>query len=187
MLIPDTPTPWGDEMHRFVLPLLLIASVGKSRAAPPPPPPPNLGCPGPEYRQFDFWAGKWSVTKTKDGQPAGSSEITVLDKGCSILESWTGASGVTGHSINVFDQADGKWHQTWVDGTGDQVHYVGELKDGAMRFVSDDIATPQRAPVKLTMTFEPRPDGTVRQSGTMSTDGGKTFQPSFDLVYTRVK
>ena len=37
------------------------------------------------------------------------------------------------------------------------------------------------------MTFEPRPDGTIRQSGTMSTDGGKTFQPSFDLIYTRKK
>jgi hypothetical protein len=56
-----------------------------------------------------------------------------------------------------------------------------------MQFRADDVATPQKQNVVLTMTFEPRPDGTIRQSGTMSTDGGKTFQPSFDLVYTRKK
>jgi len=111
----------------------------------------------------------------------------MLDRGCSLLESWTASTGGSGHSLNVYDQADGKWHQTWVGATGDQTHYVGEFKDGAMRFASDDVATPQRAPVKRTMTFEPRADGTVRQSGTMSSDGGKTFQPTFDLIYRRVK
>lgn len=166
---------------------LLLLAVGCAPAFAAPAPPPNFGCPGAEYRQFDFWVGKWTVTTTNGGNPAGSSEVTLLDQGCTILESWTGAQGGTGHSINVFDQADGKWHQTWVGSTGDQVHYVGVFKDGAMRLASDDISTPQRQPAKLTMTFEPRPDGTVRQSGTLSTDGGKTFQPSFDLIYTRVK
>jgi hypothetical protein len=172
-------------MTRFLLAsLLVVGSVAVVVAQPVAPP--NYGCPGTEYRQFDFWVGKWTVT-TPDGKPGGSSEVTLLDKGCVILESWTAAQGGSGHSLNVYDQADGKWHQTWVGATGDQVHYIGEFKDSAMRFVSDDIATPQRAPVKRTMTFEPRADGTVRQSGTMSTDGGKTFKPSFDLIYTRVK
>ncbi|MBI1211575.1 MAG: hypothetical protein GC190_08945 [Alphaproteobacteria bacterium] len=127
------------------------------------------------------------MTSAATGQPAGSSEVTLLDRGCAILESWTGSNGGTGHSLNVYDQADGKWHQTWVGTTGNQVHYVGALKDGAMQLASDDVSTPQMAPVKLTMTFEPRPDGTVRQSGTISTDGGKTFQPSFDLIYSPAK
>jgi hypothetical protein len=169
---------------------LLFACASSALAAPPatpPAPPPGYGCPNAEYRQFDFWVGKWTVTKTKDGTPAGSSEVVLLDKGCSLLENWTSVQGGSGHSINVFDQADGKWHQTWVDMTGDQVHYIGVWKDGALRYAADDVSTPQRATVKMTMTFEPRPDGTVRQSGTLSTDGGKTFQPSFDLIYTRVK
>ena len=56
-----------------------------------------------------------------------------------------------------------------------------------MEFRADDVSTPQKQPVVLTMTFEPRPDGTVRQSGTQSTDGGKTFSPAFDLIYTKKK
>lgn len=175
-----------EKMHRYLL-ILALATFSAGALAGPIAPPPNYGCPGAEYRQFDFWIGTWSVASTQCGQAAGASEVTLLDRGCAILESWRGAAGDSGHSLNVYDQSDGKWHQTWVGTTGDQTHYIGEFKDGAMGFAADDIATPQRTPVKRTMTFEPRPDGTVRQSGTISTDCGKTFQPSFDLIYTRVK
>jgi len=151
-------------------------------------PPANYGCPGPEYQQFKFWVGEWTVARADNGKHAGVNKVELLDAGCSILESWTSATpGGTGHSINVYDQADGKWHQTWVDMTGDQVHYIGTWTNGKMEFRADDMATPQKQKVVLTMTFEPRADGTIRQSGTQSTDGGKAFTPTFDLVYTRKK
>ena len=180
---------------RNIIVAISLAAIGFNAAyadtTPAPPPPanqqPNYGCPGPEYQQFKFWVGEWNVTTTQGGKQAGESKIELFDAGCVIFESWKGRSGGTGHSINVFDQADGKWHQTWVDATGDQVHYIGEFKNGKLEFRADDIATPQKQSAILTMTFEPRPDGTVRQSGTLSTDGGKTFQPSFDLIYTRRK
>jgi hypothetical protein len=56
-----------------------------------------------------------------------------------------------------------------------------------MELRADDVSTPQKQSVVLTMTFEPRPDGTVRQSGTQSSDGGKTFSPAFDLIYAKKK
>lgn len=147
--------------------------------------PPNFGCPGPQYQQFAFWVGDWSVVSAASGQAAGESHIERLASGCIIFESWKGAQGGTGNSINVYDQADGKWHQTWVDSTGDQVHYVGTWTGKTMEFRADDIATPQKTPVILTMTFEPLANGDVRQSGTQSTDGGKSFQPAFNLIYRR--
>ncbi len=177
---------------RSIIVAAFVASTGLAfaDAAPPPPanqPPPNYGCPGAEYQQFKFWVGEWTVTTTKDGKPAGESKIELLDAGCVIFENWKGASGGAGHSLNVYDQADGKWHQTWIDATGDQVHYIGGWQNGKMEFRADDISTPQKQKVVLTMTFEPRADGTVRQSGTQSTDGGKTFQPAFDFIYTKKK
>jgi hypothetical protein len=33
------------------------------------------------------------------------------------------------------------------------------------------------------ITYRKQPDGSVRQVGIISTDGGATFQPSFDLTY----
>jgi hypothetical protein len=184
----------GSFMRNNIVAIAIAAMCSGTALAdttPAPPPPatqqPNYGCPGPEYQQFKFWIGEWNVTSTKGGKQAGESKIELLDAGCVIFENWKGASGGTGHSLNVYDQADGKWHQTWIDATGDQVHYIGEFKNGKMEFRADDIATPQKQKMILTMTFEPRADGTVRQSGTQSTDGGKTFAPAFDLIYTRKK
>jgi hypothetical protein len=179
-------------MRNIIVATVLAAttSAGASAETTPPPlpaAPPNYGCPGPEYEQFKFWIGEWRVTTTNGGKFAGDSKIELLDAGCVIFENWKGGSGSSGHSLNVYDQADGKWHQTWIDATGDQVHYIGTWTNGKMEFRADDIATPQKHPVILTMTFEPRADGTVRQSGTQSTDGGKTFAPAFDLIYTKKK
>src|SRR5689334_18937415 len=107
----------------FVAALLLSAGVAAADAPPPvKQAPPNYGCPGAEYQQFKFWVGEWAVTDVKSGKPAGESKIELLDAGCVILENWKGAFGGSGHSLNVYDQADGKWHQTWIDATGDQVH-----------------------------------------------------------------
>jgi len=179
-------------MRNIIVAIVMAgAGSGLALAQQTPPPPanqqPNYGCPGPEYQQFKFWLGEWNVTTTQGGNQAGQNKIELLDAGCVILENWTSASGGSGHSLNVYDQADGKWHQTWIDATGDQVHYIGSWVNGKMEFLSHDVATPQKQNVILTMTFEPRADGAIRQSGTMSTDGGKTSTPSFDLVYTRTK
>jgi hypothetical protein len=182
-------------MRNIIVAIVLAATVSTATAADPAPtpppsaqqPPPNFACPGPEYKQFRFWIGEWDVTQTKDGKPAGDSKIELLDKGCVIFENWTSKSGGSGHSLNVYDQADAKWHQTWIDATGDQVHYIGTWTGTKMEFRAEDISTPQKQRVFMTMTFEPRPDGTIRQSGTLSTDGGKTFAPSFDLIYTKKK
>jgi hypothetical protein len=178
---------------RSIIVAALVATTGLALAdvTPPPAPanqaPPNYGCPGAEYQQFKFWVGEWTVTSKATGKPAGENKIESLSKGCILFESWKSVTGGSGHSINVYDQADSKWHQTWVDSTGDQVHYIGTWTNGKMEFLSLDVATPQKQNVVLTMTFEPLKDGTVRQSGTQSIDGGKTFQPAFDLIYTRKK
>jgi hypothetical protein len=182
----------GNIMRNISVAIVLTATVSTATADPTPTPqppaqqaPPNYACPGPEYKQFRFWVGEWDVTRTKDGAPAGDSKIELLDQGCVIFESWMSKSGGSGHSLNVYDQADGKWHQTWIDATGNQVHYIGAWTGTKMEFRADDISTPQKQRSIMTMTFEPRPDGTIRQSGTLSTDGGKTFAPSFDLIYTK--
>ena len=171
------------QFHHFLWSLSLIA--GTAHAANQTPP--NYGCPGPEYQQFAFWVGDWDVVSAANGQAAGQSHVERLAEGCIIFEKWTGAKGGSGNSINVYDQADGKWHQTWVDSTGDQVHYVGTWTGTKMDMKADDVSTPQKVSVVLTMTFEPLPNGDVRQSGTQSVEGGKTFQPAFDLIYRRKK
>ena len=67
------------------------------------------------------------------------------------------------------------------------MHYTGSWTGSKPEMRAGDVSTPQKQNVIVTMTFEPLANGTVRQSGTQSVDGGKTFQPSFYLIYTRKK
>ena len=153
--------------------------------AAPPAPPPGLGCPDAEYRQFDFMAGDWTVTQTGKEAVIAKSEWKKLGP-CAVLEHWMPNSGHDGYSLNYYDQADKKWHQHWMDATGDAVDYAGQWRGGKMEFTASDVTTPQMQAVELTMTFDPS-GGKVRQSGTQSTDGGKTFAPAFDLTYSPAK
>ena len=62
----------------------------------------SVPCSAPENRQFDFWLGEWDVT-TPDGKLAGTNRITRILSGCALREEWSGAGGIRGTSLNVFD------------------------------------------------------------------------------------
>ena len=65
------------------LPLLLIRAPAVAQQA----------CAAGEYRQFDFWVGRWEVTA--NDRVAGHNEITVEEGGCVVHEHWAGARGGT--------------------------------------------------------------------------------------------
>ncbi len=172
---------------RFLPVLALLSATLPSvamaqHAKPTPPPPANLGCPATSYQMFYFMLGDWMVGPTGKSEQPARAQWTALGP-CAMVEHWMPSNGQDGYSLNYFDQADGKWHQQWVDASGDAVHYVGEWKDGKMSFTAQDVSTPSKEKVHLTMTFQPLPDGSVRQTGTISKDGGKTYEPNFDLTY----
>lgn len=136
-----------------------------------------------ENRQFDFWVGEWDV-RAPEGSAAGQSSITVENGDCWIHEHWTSAVMGKGESFNFYNPTTKKWHQTWVDDQGGIAEFDGGLQNGAMRMegyrqgLQND-----RIPARLTLT--PLKDGTVRQLGENSTDGGKTWTVLYDLVYSR--
>lgn len=138
----------------------------------------------PNFRQFDFWIGDWDV-KTPQGQSAGASSVQLILGQCIIFENWTGGSGTSGKSFNIYDINDKKWHQSWVDDKGTFTHYIGSLLDGKMVVVADTIVAGKKTLAK--MTFSKLPNGDVRQFGENSTDGGTTWATAFDLIYSRKK
>ena len=134
-----------------------------------------------EYKQFDFWLGEWNaMAGTALG---GTSKIEKTDSGCIINETWTGAGGGSGRSINVYHAGKKKWEQRWVDSSGRVTDYIGEFRDGSMRFDGTTIASDGRVSM-VRMTFTPV-NGKVRQFGESTTDGGKTWNPTFDFLYER--
>jgi hypothetical protein len=143
-------------------------------------------CSAQEYRQLDFWVGEWRVFEASDNSPVGSSKIEIVMDSCGIKESFDAPSGgnagadYIGTSFSSYDRKDGKWHQMYIDNTGSVGLYTGGL-DGA------DMAMtcPAKGGATQKMIYRRQADGSVRQIGTLSTDGGKTWQAGYDYVYRR--
>lgn len=141
----------------------------------------------PAYRRFDFWIGDWDVQQTGVPRaPVGaSSHVERILGGCVIFENWEpGSAGPAGKSFNIFNRVTKKWEQYWTDATGAITHYIGEFHDdGNLYYEADQFATTNR----LRMTFFNQGPDQVRQLGHTSTDGGRTWNVSFDLTYIRKK
>jgi hypothetical protein len=142
--------------------------------------------------EFDFWIGEWDVFGP-DGRQVGRNTITSMFANPAasgmLHEHWHGNGGVEGRSINAYDGTRGRWHQTWVDSTGDMLLLEGGLVDGAMVLEGrapsgDDPTTLDRQ--RITWTRVSDPDGAeVRQLWESSSDDGKTWTVAFDGRYRR--
>jgi hypothetical protein len=156
---------------------LCVAAPAAAQTAP--------ACPAAEHRQFDFWIGRWDVFEPS-GRKAGENTIERIAEGCALLESWTGTSGLTGKSLNMYDATDRRWHQTWVDSSGSRLELVGELAGGRMRLASRG-PHPKRpgATLEQRITWTPNADGSVRQLWEQSEDGGANWAVVFDGRYVR--
>jgi hypothetical protein len=159
--------------------------AGQSQSAAPPAPPCETS---PEHKQFDFWVGSWNVEDAK-GNAVGKNVIERLERGCVLMENWTGLRGGTGKSINFYDATTHRWRQTWVSSAGNVNEYQGEFKDGAMRFEGRLSGRGNnggnKAGALLRLTFFPLGPDKVRQFSESSTDGGKTWQVNYDFIYKR--
>ena len=139
----------------------------------------------PEHRQFDFWVGEWDV-QNPQGQQAGTNSVQLVLDGCVVFENWAGAGGGTGKSFNFYNSATRKWQQVWVSSTGNVLEFVGEFKDGVMRYTGESVG-PQGGTLLHRLIFFNLSADRVRQLWEQSTDGGKTWNVAFDGTYIRKK
>ncbi|MFL5298192.1 MAG: hypothetical protein ACJ798_17580 [Phenylobacterium sp.] len=141
-------------------------------------------CADPEHGQFDFWVGRWSVS------PTGKDEVVVAQSliekvyGCGVRENWMPKGSPGGGSLSIYVPAQKAWRQTWIDSSGAYVDFKGGWNGQAM-VLTGDWPTPAGAWQLTRMTYTRASDGSVRQAGAVSKDGGKTWAPSFDFTYRK--
>lgn len=139
-----------------------------------------------KHRQLDFWLGEWDVFDTKN-QKVGTNIIKKIQNGCALQENWTGGSGSTGTSINLYNPDADKWEQLWVAGSGYIIWYQGEFKDGAMHFSKGGNITIDGSKEKSRMTLTPTAEGNVIQLIEQSKDEGETWYVWFRGKYVPKK
>ncbi|HVW97291.1 MAG TPA: hypothetical protein VHA56_15065 [Mucilaginibacter sp.] len=141
----------------------------------------------PHNKDFNFWVGEWDVYQTGTHVLVGRSSITKSDGECTILENFQSLiPPQSGHSINYFDQTSKTWEQIYSgSGGAHQLYDQGEYKDGRMAFHYKSSAKGQKFDGHF--FFYNLDADTVRQVQDYTTDGGKTYQTSYDLTYIRRK
>lgn len=140
-------------------------------------------CTSPEYRQFDFWLGDFKVEDPR-GNYVGDNEITLHLGGCMLMESWNGAGGMHGMSMNFYEPADQTWNQIFVDNNGIPSNWPplkGKLEEGSMVLWSPEGQNRTR------WTWTPVDENKVRQMAESTSDGGRTWQVIWDSYYVRKK
>jgi hypothetical protein len=162
-----------------------IGALAPAAAAAQTPPDPDRCRQTEEWRQLDFWIGTWDVYDPESGEKAGVNVIEPLLNECALLESWTGAQGGTGKSLNFYDPQRRTWRQVWVSDRGTVLDYrTGEFRDGAMRFEGITI-DPQGDTTFQKLIFEPVSPDTVRQVFEASEDRGESWETTWVGVYVR--
>jgi hypothetical protein len=166
--------------------VVLAASLATqpAPAADAPVPTPGQACDAKPRRQFDFWLGDWDV-RDPGGKLVGRNRVTRVHGGCALEEQWSGHGGVTGSSLNAWDADRDRWHQTWVDNTGAVLLLDGGWTGERMVLSGQDAPAPGASPTLQRISWEPLPDGRVRQLWEASKDGGRTWATAFDGTYSR--
>jgi len=165
-----------------------LAAQSPSPAATPNPRP----CASlPEYRQLDFWIGEWDVSPAvkKNNNPPSRSRIERALDQCVISETYVTRGTYSGRSLNSYNPVKKRWEQFYVDNTGGVHHYTGQARDGNLYYEAEGLPSggPGSPLAKVKMTFFKQGPDQVRQLGEQSTDEGKTWSTTYDLVYSRRK
>lgn len=166
----------------MILATLLLAAAQTTPSAPPPPPP----CAAEGHNQFDFWVGEWDVYPNGANQLIAHSKIEKLYNGCAIRENWMPLVGAGGGSLNAFDPASNRWHQTWIGSQPGRVEFDGGMAGNKMVLTGfwKGVNGPGQDAL-IRMSYTPQLDGSVRQHGEQSTDQGLTWSTNFDFIYKK--
>jgi hypothetical protein len=102
-----------------------------------------------------------------------------------LVEHWTASKGgQTGTSFNYYDVRDKKWHQLYLDNSGNAGAFpamAGNFADGKMVLIADDKQT-----LVSRWTWYMVEPGKVRQMAEQSSDGQRTWNVVWDSVYVKV-
>jgi hypothetical protein len=144
-------------------------------------------CPDAEYRQFDFWLGDWDTFESDRSVPNSIARARVdpIAAGCAIRELYEQSDGLIGDSILSYDPVRKVWQQTWVDNRGSLLVISGAFKDGAVT-MEGAMHLRNGNKVLQRITWKIEGDG-VREFSVRSKDGGKTWEPFFDVLFKKRK
>lgn len=143
---------------------------------------PTAACVDATHRQFDFWIGDWDTfDSAAPDKPMARNHVDSILDGCVLREIYEQTDGLAGHSFTIYDTDRHLWHQSWVTNHGQLLVLEGR-QQGKQIVLNGVDHGDSNALVRV--SWAPVADG-VRETASLSRDGGKTWRPSFDIVFRR--
>jgi hypothetical protein len=150
----------------------------------PAPSNPSPGCNVPEYRQLDFWLGDWDTFDPGDSTTSvARAHVDLIAAGCAVHELYEQTDGLIGDSILSFDPGRKLWQQTWVTNYGSLMVIAGRFNDGILTL--EGTVHSRSGTSSLQRITWKAAGGGVRESSVMSKDGGRTWEPAFDVLFLK--
>ena len=158
--------------------LALLGAAPQALAAPPP------GCPTPEYHQLDFWIGDWDAYEPEiPGAAQARAHIDPILGHCAIHEVYEQVDGLIGDSVLSFDAVRKVWQQTWITNRGSLMVIQGAFKDGTLTLEGEMHGKDGKAWLQR-ISWKAEDKG-VHEWAVRSGDGGKTWEPAFDVHFLK--
>ncbi len=161
-------------IHIWCLITMMLTSSSLSALDASPTP-----CSNPLYHQFDFWVGDWEVFDVGSPTKVAHARIDSTLNGCVFHEDYQAVDGHRGESFTIFDNSRNVWHQTWVTSQGGLLEIEGKFENGEMVLSGKD-----QQGAMIRGTWKPV-NGEVREVAVKSTDGGKSWESWFDIVFRK--
>ena len=144
-------------------------------------------CKAPQYRQLDFWLGSWKAYDDGGKGPyIAEDELSTLLGGCVVLERYRQNDGHDGNGVTLYDATRDLWHQTWVTNSGQLLILEGKFEDGVLTMSGDNLDRDgKRVWYRVSWKQQTTGKAGVRETAFISKDGGRSWQPAFDILFVR--
>lgn len=134
-------------------------------------------------RRLHFWIGEWDCYSNSTGLLNGRNNLEARLGETVIHEMWTPVGrSAGGESWNYYDPQTRTWRQHWMNPNGQPFVYVGKPVEEGILFEGPRLDGTENQ-LRKRMFIRPIGNGRVQHTGTKSADGGKTWQPEYDLIY----
>lgn len=139
---------------------------------------------------FDFWVGDWNLewTDAQGAKQTGHNRIEKMLGGAVLSENFLTTSGpmlgYEGKSYSIFQRAQRKWRQTWVDNQGAYLSFEGGRERDTFFFENQRSLPGGQMQLNRMVFHDIAPDRFV-WDWKSSVDEGKTWQLNWQIVYRR--
>jgi hypothetical protein len=132
---------------------------------------------------FDFWVGNWEAKwlKPDSSFQFGTNQISKVLDGKVIEENFQSPDqNFKGKSLSVYNPNKKTWHQAWADNQGSYYDFLGIIEPNRKIFTTDTSKT-----IIQRMVFHKIEQDSFIWDWETSKDGGKTYQLTWQIFYSR--